>query len=80
MMGGSWQLTSLSRCRRAARQTGLDVILGGSGGVVGIGAGMGRYLVGAGADTHLRGRVDSSSSRTGDGTGKENAMPKVDQS
>lgn len=29
-----------------------------------------RSLVGAGADTHLRGRVDSSSSRTGDGTGK----------
>lgn len=48
--------------------------------MVGIGAGMGRYLVGAGADTHLRGRVDSSSSRTGDGTGKEDAMPKVDQS
>lgn len=47
--------------------------------MVGIGAGMG-YLGGAGADTHLLGRVDSSSSRTGDDTGKEDAMPKVDQS
>lgn len=35
----------------------------------------GKAWVGAGADTHCLGRVNSSSSRTGHGTGKGNAMP-----
>lgn len=72
MTTGTWQLTSVSRCRRTAQQTGLDVILGGSG----LGGHWRKAWVGEGADTHCLGRVNSSSSRTGHGTGKGTLCPK----
>lgn len=61
----------MSRCRRAAQQTGLEVILEDRG-VWALAQGMG----GSGCGCALSGRVDSSSSRTGHGTGKGTLCPK----